>query len=58
MKKQNAQALQLEKQTLTAWAQILHRKGMIDSARLGRMITLIAQMTVHRSEQQILKSGS
>ena len=51
MKKQNSPALELEKQTLTAWAQILHRKGMIDSARLGRMITLIGQMSENRAKQ-------
>ena len=38
MKKQDSPALQLEKQTLTAWARILNRRGLIDSARLGRMI--------------------
>ena len=36
---------EFEKQTLTAWARILNRRGLIDSARLGRMITLIGQMT-------------
>ena len=33
MKKQDSPALRLEKQTLTAWAQILYRSGMIDAAR-------------------------
>ena len=51
MKKQDSPTLRLEKQTLTAWAQILHRKGMIDSARLGRMITLIGKMTENKAEQ-------
>ncbi len=52
MKKQDSPALELEKQTLTAWAQILHRKGMIDSARLGRMITLIGKMTEPGTAEQ------
>ncbi|MCR5307088.1 MAG: hypothetical protein K6E36_11360 [Oscillospiraceae bacterium] len=51
MKKQDSPALRLEKQTLTAWVQILYRSGMIDAARLGRMITLIGQMTENRTEQ-------
>lgn len=51
MKKQDSTALRLEKQTLTAWAQILYRNGTIDRARLGRMMTLIGQMTENRVEQ-------
>ena len=37
MKKQDSPALRLEKQTLTAWAQILYRNGTIDRARLVRI---------------------
>lgn len=44
MKKTDSQALAMKKLTLTAWAQLLHRSGMIDAARLGRMITLIEKM--------------
>ena len=41
LKRQDSQELTMKKLTLTAWANILYRKGMIDSAKLGRMITLI-----------------
>lgn len=41
MKKQDTQALKMKKLTLTAWAHILYRRGMIDAARLRRMIQLI-----------------
>jgi len=44
MQKTDSQRLQTEKLTLTAWAKILYRKGMIDSAKLARMITLIENM--------------
>ena len=44
MKRQDSQELTMEKLTLTAWAKILYRKGMIDSAKLGRMIALIEGM--------------
>lgn len=33
--------LTTKKLTLTAWARILYRKGMIDAARLNRMLALI-----------------
>ena len=44
MKRQDSQELTMKKLTLTAWARILYRKGMIDAAKLGRMITLIERM--------------
>ena len=44
MKRQEPQELTIKKLTLTAWANILCRKGMIDSAKRGRMITLIEAM--------------
>ncbi|MBR3268171.1 MAG: hypothetical protein IKI58_05510 [Oscillospiraceae bacterium] len=57
MKKQDSPALQLKKQTLTAWARILNRRGLIDSARLGRMITMIGQMTESGMKKSAGKSG-
>ena len=44
LKRQDSQERTMKKMTLTAWAQILYRKGMIDSAKLGRMIALIEAM--------------
>ena len=44
MKRQEPQELTIKKLTLTAWANILCRKGLIDSAKRGRMITLIEAM--------------
>lgn len=41
MQRADSQELTMKKLTLTAWARILYRKGMIDAARLNRMITLI-----------------
>lgn len=40
MKKSESE-LTLKKQTLTAWAKILYKKGYIDYSRLGKMKTLI-----------------
>ncbi|MBP0976130.1 MAG: hypothetical protein J6S92_07110 [Oscillospiraceae bacterium] len=51
MKRQDSQELTMKKLTLTAWANILYRKGMIDSAKLGRMITLIEAMKDTKSGQ-------
>ena len=51
MNKPDAPALTMKKLTLTAWANILYRKGMIDSAKLGRMITLIEAMKDTKSGQ-------
>ena len=51
LKRQDSQELTLKKLTLTAWANILYRKGMIDSAKLGRMITLIEAMKDTKSGQ-------
>ena len=44
MHKHDLQEHMLKKLTLTAWARILYRQGMIDAARLGRMTTLIERM--------------
>lgn len=51
LKKQDSQELTMKKLTLTAWANILYRKGMIDSAKRGRMITLIEAMKDTKSGQ-------
>ena len=51
MKKSSSQELTMEKLTLTAWARLLHRKGMIDSAKLSRMITLIEKMHESKPEK-------
>lgn len=51
MKRQDSQELTMKKLTLTAWANILYHKGMIDSAKLGRMITLIEAMKDTKSGQ-------
>jgi hypothetical protein len=51
LKRQDSQELTMKKLTLTAWANILYRKGMIDSAKLGRMITLIEAMKDTKSGQ-------
>ena len=51
LKSQDSQELTMKKLTLTAWANILYRKGMIDSAKLGRMITLIEAMKDTKSGQ-------
>ena len=37
--------LELEKQTLEAWARLLCKEGMIDLARCTRMIERIEKMT-------------
>jgi hypothetical protein len=44
MQKTDSQALELKKLTLTAWAHILYRKGMIDAAKLSRMTALIDKL--------------
>ena len=44
MQRADSQELTMKKLTLTAWARLLHRQGMIDAAKLGRMITLIERM--------------
>lgn len=44
MKKDNEKLL-LKKQTLTAWANILLAKGMIDLAKCNRMKSLIEKLT-------------
>lgn len=44
MKKQDSQELAVKKLTLTVWARILYKKGMIDSARLNRMTAMIENL--------------
>ena len=44
MQRADSQELTMKKLTLTVWARLLHRQGMIDAAKLGRMITLIERM--------------
>ena len=46
----------MKKLTLTAWARILYQKGMIDSARLGRMITMIEQMKESRTNKATVEN--
>ncbi|MCQ2408874.1 MAG: hypothetical protein MJ065_10170 [Oscillospiraceae bacterium] len=51
MKRQDSQELMMKKLTLTAWARILYRKGTIDAAKLGRMITMIEELKENKAEQ-------
>ena len=44
LKRQDSQELTMKKLTLTAWARILYRKGMIDAARLSRISALIGKL--------------
>ncbi len=44
MTRTDSKELTMKKLTLTAWARLLNRQGMIDAAKLGRMITLIERM--------------
>ena len=44
MKKTESPELILKKQTLTAWANILYKQGIIDHVRLGKMVTLIGRL--------------
>ena len=44
MKRTESPELILKKQTLTAWAKILYKKGIIDCARLGKMTELIERL--------------
>ncbi len=53
MKRQDSQKLTMKKLTLTAWAQILYRKGMIDATKLGRMITMIEELRENKAEQSV-----
>ncbi len=53
MKRQDSQELTMKKLTLTAWARILYRKGMIDAAKLGRMITMIEELRENKAEQSV-----
>ena len=53
LKRQDSQELTMKKMTLTAWARILYRKGMIDAAKLGRMITMIEELKENRAEQSV-----
>ncbi|EWM52603.1 hypothetical protein [Ruminococcus flavefaciens] len=44
MKRTESPELILKKQTLTAWANILYKHGIIDHVRLGKMVTLIGRL--------------
>ena len=55
LNKSDSHELTMKKMTLTAWARILYRKGMIDSAKLGRMITLIDRMKENASQHTSAK---
>lgn len=44
MKRTGSHELTLKKQTLTAWVQILYKKGIIDCTRLGKMTALIERL--------------
>ncbi len=50
MKTADSQELMLKKQTLSAWARILYRQGMIDFAKLGRMLALIDKLNESKPE--------
>lgn len=53
MAKPESEALQLKKLTLTAWARILYKQGKIDSAKLGRMITLIEKLKENTADTAV-----
>ncbi len=53
LKRKDSQDPTIKKLTLTAWARILYRKGMIDSAKLGRMITMIEELKENKAEQSV-----
>ena len=53
LKRQDSQELTMKKLTLTAWVRILYRKGMIDAAKLGRMITMIEELRENKAEQSV-----
>ncbi len=44
MKKTESPELILKKRTLTAWANLLYKRGIIDNVRLGQMVTLIERL--------------
>lgn len=54
LKRQDSQELTMKKLTLTAWARILYRKGMIDAAKLGRMITIIEDLKKTKAERKTI----
>ena len=53
MKKADSTEVTLKKQTLTAWANILYKKGLIDVARLGRMTSMIERIDKGRKNYTI-----
>ena len=55
LKQQDSQELAMKKLTLTAWARILYHKGMIDSARLGRMITMIENLKEAKQSKSAMR---
>ena len=54
--KKSDEKLLLKKQTLTAWANILLAKGMIDLAKCNRMKSLIEKLTA-KSEKTAAQCG-
>ena len=58
MQRADSQELTMKKLTLTAWARILYRKGMIDAARLNRMIALIDNLKETKSRDSAADSAS
>ena len=44
-KKDSRTALELKKQTLTAWTRILHGRSEIDTQKYNRMLVLIDKLT-------------
>ena len=56
MKKQDSQELAVKKLTLTAWARILYKRGMIDSARLNRMTAIIENLKEAKPERTMKTS--
>ena len=57
MQRADSQELTMKKLTLTAWARILYHKGMIDAARLNRMIALIDNLKEAKSKDSAADSA-
>ncbi len=57
MQRADSQELTMKKLTLTAWARILYHKGMIDAARLNRMIALIDNLKEAKPKDSAMDSA-
>ena len=57
MQRADSQELTMKKLTLTAWARILYHKGMIDAARLNRMIALIDNLKEAKPKDSVADSA-